>query len=383
MSLTRSSRPSFVVVGNPGCPRVAGFQQALARCSLSPAPLVSWADLISGRATLEHSGGIVRLESPGRDWDVEKRLLAAGAEEPDEPGPSRIGRDEALGLAFDKGRIWFPRQWYLGFRAVLRRLPALPHVTAPPADVEVLFDKERCQERFAAAGIPVPRGLGRVRSFDELRERMRQAGCRSAFVKLLHGSSASGVVAYRSDGTRQEAVTTVEMVRQGCEWKLYNSRLIRRYREAGAVACLIDTLAREGVRAEEWLPKATVADHVFDLRVLVIAGRARHAVVRLSRSPFTNLHLGNQRGDLQAIIARLGEEAWRDALRTCERAAAVFPGSLHVGVDLLVGPDWKQHAVLEANAFGDLLPGVLCDGMDTYEAEVRAVVGRLSNDSTS
>jgi glutathione synthase/RimK-type ligase-like ATP-grasp enzyme len=374
MSPTRSSRPSFVVVGNPGCPRVAGFQQTLARCDLPPAGLVPWADVITGRAALNHAGSIVRLESPGRDWDVEKLLLAEGADEPDEAGPSCIGRDEALGLTFDRGRIWFPRQWYRGFRAVLRRLPALPVVTNPPADVEVLFDKQRCQERFAAAGIPVPLGLGRVRCVDELRQRMREAACRSAFVKLLHGSSASGVVAYRTDGARQEAATTVEMVREGGELKLYNSRLIRSYHEPGEVARLIDTLAREGVRAEEWLPKATLDDHVFDLRVLVIAGKARHAVVRMSRSPMTNLHLGNRRGDLAAVVARMGEKAWGDALRTCERAAAVFPGSLHVGVDLLVGPDWKRHAVLEANAFGDLLPGVLCDGMDTYEAEVRAVM---------
>jgi hypothetical protein len=51
-----------------------------------------------------------------------------------------------------------------------------------------------------------------------------------------------------------------------------------------------------------------------------------------------------------------------------------------VGVDLLVSPDWRAHAVLEANAFGDLLPGVLCDGgLSTYEAEVRAAVGEVSD----
>jgi hypothetical protein len=363
------------VVGNPGCPRVAGFQQALARVGLPPATLVPWADLITRRAALEPAGAAVRLESPGRDWEVEKLLLAEGAGEPDEPGPSRIDREAALALAFDKGRIWFPRQWYLGFRAVLRRLPALPRVTTPPADVEMLFDKERCQELFGAAGIPVPPGLGLVRSFDELRRRMRQAGCRAAFVKLAHGSSASGVVAYRAGGPRQEAITTVEMVRAGGELKLYNSRLIRHYRQPAEVARLIDTLAREGVRAEEWLPKATLDGHVLDLRVLVIAGRARHAVVRMSQGPMTNLHLGNRRGDLSAVRERMGDQAWRAALRTCERAAALFPGSLQVGVDLLVYPDWQRHAVLEANAFGDLLPGVVCGGLDTYEAAVRAVAG--------
>src|SRR5262249_33549811 len=87
----------------------------------------------------------------------------------------------------------------------------------------------------------------------------------------------------------------------------------------------------------------------------------------------TNLHLGNRRGDVSAVVRLMGEEAWQSGLRTCERAAAVFPGSLHVGVDLLIGRDFRQH-LLEGNAFGDLLPGVLSEGTDTYEAEVRAVL---------
>ncbi len=90
----------------------------------------------------------------------------------------------------------------------------------------------------------------------------------------------------------------------------------------------------------------------------------------------TNLHLQNRRGDLAAVLARMGPEAWHLARRTCERAAAVFPDSLHLGVDLLIAPDYRRHAVLEANAFGDLLPGVLSEGMDTYEAEIRAVLAR-------
>jgi hypothetical protein len=374
-----------VVVGNPGCRRVALFQEALTRCRLAAATLVSYADLLAGRVRLEQvvePGAFVRLESPGRDFEVEKALLAAGADEPDAEGPTRIGREAAGRLAFDKGRIWYPRQWYLGFRALLRRL-GRQLSRCPPcvrmnraADVEILFDKVRCQDRFARAGIPIPRGLGAVRSFAELRERMRETGCRAVFVKLAHGSSASGVVAYRTCGARQEALTTVEMVRQHGELRLYNSRLVRRYHRPAEVAALVDALAREGVRVEEWLPKAGLDGHIFDLRVVVIGGEARHVVVRMSRSPMTNLHLLNQRGDLSSVVARMGPEAWSAARRTCERAAAVFPHSLHVGVDLLITPGYRRHAVLEANAFGDLLPGVLNEGMDTYEAEVRAVLAR-------
>ena len=47
-SPTPSNGPPFVLVGNPGCPRVAFFQAALARCGLPPAKLISYADLIAG-----------------------------------------------------------------------------------------------------------------------------------------------------------------------------------------------------------------------------------------------------------------------------------------------------------------------------------------------
>jgi glutathione synthase/RimK-type ligase-like ATP-grasp enzyme len=371
------------VVGNPGCPRVAFFQEALVRCELPRADLVSYADLIAGRTTLEQAvtpGAVVRLESPGRDFDVEKALLAAGADEPDTGCPTRISREEAARLAFDKGRIWYPRQWYLGFRAVLRQIAeelsrCPPHrLLNPPGDVEVLFDKPRCQALFARLGIPVPRILGPVRSYEELRERMRQAGCDGVFVKLACGSSASGVVAYRTRGDRVEALTTAEMVHGDGELRLYNSRLIRRYCKPAEVAELIDELAREGVQVEEWLPKAGLGGSNFDLRVVVIGGEARHVVVRMGQGPMTNLHLGNQRGDLSAVVARMTPDGWQTARRTCERAAAVFPHSLLLGIDLLIGPDYRRFAVLEANAFGGLLPGVLSEGEDTYEAEVRAVL---------
>jgi hypothetical protein len=371
-----------VVVGNPGCRRVALFQQALARFGWPAAALVPYADLIAGRVTLEQCvrpGAVVRLESPGRDFAVEQALIACGAGVPDADGPTRIDAAAAGRLAFDRGRIWYPRQWYLGFRATLRRLAeqltrCLPHVPMNrPADVEVLFDKNRCQELFAQHGVPVPRGLGPVRSFDELHERMRAAGSRQVFVKLAHGSSASGVVAYRTTGGRQLALTTVEMVRHGGELRLYNSRRLRRYDKPAEIIALIDALAREGVRAEEWVPKAGLGGQVFDLREVTIAGRARHVVVRLSRGPMTNLHLLNQRGDVATVRERMGPDAWRAVRRTCERAAAVFPESLHLGIDLILTPDFRRHAVVEANAFGDLLPGVRCAGVGTYGAELRAV----------
>ena len=244
-----------------------------------------------------------------------------------------------------------------------------------PADIAVMFDKRRCHERLSRHGIAVPRSLGPVRSYDELLTRMEQMRCPRVFVKPAHGSSASGVVAFEVGGHRRQATTTVEMVRRDGEVRLYNSRRIRVYREPGAIATLIDMLCRQRVHVEQWLPKAGIDERTFDLRVVVIAGRARHAVVRMSRSPMTNLHLLNARGNLDAVVVRMGAAAWDAARRTCEQAARLFPGSLYLGIDVLISPGYRSHAILEVNAFGDLLPAVLSNGVDTYAAEVLALCG--------
>ena len=252
-----------------------------------------------------------------------------------------------------------------------------------------MFDKPACHARLAAAGVAVPRSVGPVGpvrpvgGFDELRSRMRDAGLRRVFVKPAHGSSASGVVAYRlGGGGREQAVTTVETVWAGGELRLYNSRRVRTCHDPREIARLIDSLARHRLHAEEWLPKAGIGGRVFDLRVVVIAGEARHVVTRLSRSPLTNLHLLNDRSDPSAVRARMGETAWAAAVGDCERAMACFPGSLHGGVDLLVAGGFRRHAVLEVNAFGDLLPGASWRGMGTYEAEIAAVVGDAPRDES-
>jgi hypothetical protein len=244
-----------------------------------------------------------------------------------------------------------------------------------PSDIEVMFDKPRTHDRLTGIGVSCPRSLGPVRSYEELRHRMRESKIDRVFVKLAHGSSASGVVAFAAGARRVLAVTTTEVVREGGEVRLYNSRAIRRSEDEGEVADLVDALAVEGVQVERWVPKAGLDGHAFDLRVLVIAGRAGHVVVRMSRGPMTNLHLKNRRGDPAALRAMMGEGRWQAAMGSAERAAMAFPGSLHAGVDLLIAPGFRRHAVLEVNAFGDLLHGVIDRGVDTYSAEVGALLG--------
>jgi hypothetical protein len=384
-------RGHFVVIGNPGSRRVELFQAALNELRLPAAEVVSYLDLLSGKEALPRSvrdGTVVRIESPGKDFEVERALIAAGADAADDGERfDRVSRRAAQDLGFERGRILYPRQWYLGYCATLRLIELqlaecpppspLPQWMNSPAEIALMFDKIACHRALGSRGAPVAPSLGAVASFDELGERMKERNWGRVFVKLAYGSSASGVVAYQTDGRRHQATTTVETARQNGELRLYNSRRIRVYRDRREIAELIDALCRHRVHVEQWLPKAGFDDRTFDLRVVVIAGRARHTVARLSRSPMTNLHLLNERGDEDAVRERVGRAAWDAAMLHCERAMECFPESLYAGVDLLFTPDFRRQAVIEVNAFGDLLPGVFWRGLQTYAAELLAMESRV------
>lgn len=379
MSAARTTPRATTVIGIPQNRRVALFQAALAALDWSPAKVVSYRDLVAGRVDLADvvvPESVVRIESPGEDFEVEKFLLCAGyAAAAAERSPA-IDPDELERLSFDCGRILYPRQWFLGYQATLRLIERQLAVAAPhrllsdTKQIATLFDKPRCQQRLAGAGVPVPRFWSAPGSYDEMREHLLLLGCRRAFVKLAHGSSASGVVALFVDRRRVRAVTSTEIVRERGELKLYNSLRIRTYTDENEIAALLDELCRHRVQFEEWLPKASLSGLAFDLRVVVIAGRARHVVVRTSRTPMTNLHLGNRRGDLRMLVGKTGDERWRTAMGVCEAAATQFADCWHLGVDLLLEPGFQRPAVLEMNAFGDLLPGVYDYGEDTYTAEL-------------
>lgn len=370
----------WVVVGNPENRRVAFFQQALASRGLPAARVLSYEELLSGRASIESvpANAIVRIDSPGENFAVEKLLLAAGEPPAVAQAAPTISRRKLSELTEDRGRILWPRQWYLGLASVLNQwcsaLRGRDNVrwSSHPRDIVVMFDKYRCQSMYLTSGIPHPNVLWKVFSFEELHAGMAETGWERVFVKLANSSSASGVVAIHHHRGRWAATTSTELVRTGGETRLYNSLKLRRYTDLDDIRTLVDALAAHKVVVEQWLPKASIAGRVFDLRVLVIGGAPQHMVVRTSKSPLTNLHLGNRRGDLDVLLARLTPEQ-RDALdATCRRVAGCFPTTLHAGLDVLFTPGLRAHYVLEVNAFGDLLPGVLNEGRTTYEAEVDA-----------
>ena len=359
----RGAAMRFTVVAAPGDRRPALFAQACRSCGLPEPRLVSWADVLRGAEIDLTPGQPLRIDSPGADPECDALLRGPGH-------PARVGGGA---------------RWYRTFTAALRRVAAAASASGARlvGDVEeigVMFDKRRSHARLLEAGVPVPPALPEIDGYAALRRRMTQAGVRSVFVKPAHGSSASGVVALSTAPGRVRAVTSAARRPDG----LFNSLRVRVYRSEDEVAALIDALAPDGLHVERWLPKAVIGGRRFDLRVVVIGGEPTHAVVRTSRHPMTNLHLGGARGDLDAVRRNLGEDRWKQAMDVCARAAACFPNSLMVGVDLLVDARWRRFEVGEVNAFGDLLPGLTglpggsAEGLDTYTAQVRAVLARSS-----
>jgi glutathione synthase/RimK-type ligase-like ATP-grasp enzyme len=342
----------FAVVTNPGGRRARLFADAVRAAGLPPAVEIPWRALAAGEVPPVPDGAWARIDSPDGDAEVDR--LLRGDTEPARHGEIRSGT-----------------AWYAGFTAAVNRFAAAAgtRLLNDPAELAVLFDKRRCHAVLRRAGVPVPEALPPLTGYAGLRRAMDDAGWSRVFVKPPHGSSASGVVAFERAGPRLVATTSVEVA----GGRLYNSLTVRRYTDEATVAFIVDRLGP--LHVERWFPKAGHGGHTVDLRVVVVAGRPTHVVVRASRHPMTNLHLGAKRGDTAAVRAAVGDERWRAAMETCAHAAAQFPGCLQVGVDLMFAPGWRRHAVAEVNAFGDLLPGLVDPhGRDTYAEQVRSVL---------
>jgi hypothetical protein len=374
-----------VIVGAVGHPRVAGYQAARARSGLAPAVLLDYRDLIAdpdGAAASISAPAHVRIESPGRDARVLAGLLARGIEKSACLGMHHLSRQEIERQVGERGRLLPPRQLYFGMETVLgaltrraheigtRSIRLLPDVTA----ILLAFDKSACHHHLVASRVPVPAALPAIGSFDALRAAMQAARMPRVFVKLRHGSAAAGTVALATSKFGMHAVTTVEMVSSAAVVRLYNTRALRRYTSPAEIARLIDALAPHGLQVEAWIPKASVDGRIADLRVLVIAGEPTFRVLRKSRHPITNLHLGGERADAHALLSRMTPKAVEALDATCRAVAKAFPGALQIGIDVAVAAGLARHYVLEVNAFGDLLKRITTgEGLDAYDVQLRAM----------
>ena len=367
----------LVLLAHPGLPRVDSLQAALAAAGHPSATIVAWRDWLADpnclTAHLANTGQPIwlKLEAPGEVPDGVDQLLQLGA--------------LASGLAplppLLPGELAHGALGYEGFRTALTRLRAQlsehPEVRCfnPPKDILAMADKLQCQQTLLANDVLVPPLLGEISGFEELAEKIGKTGRHRVFVKPRYGSSAAGVVALESDGRgRYRATTSVEMVESDAHAspRLFNSLRIRRY-TGPQVPRLIDALVPHAPYLEQWVPKPRLGSRCFDLRIVTLAQRARHRIARLAPYPLTNLHLGNQRGQVDDCLDAADQA---HLVSTANRAAACFPDSLMAGVDIIVSHG-RAH-VLEMNACGDWLPHLTWQGQTVHQAEI-ALMEKLSH----
>lgn len=356
----------MILLATNGSKRVRLLQAARARLKLPPAAVLEWRDWLAQPALLGTALAQpcrFKIEPPGDDPAVHLQLLRDGCRLQGRAAMRPPAHGELLAMD----------SWLAGFEAAMSRLAAqlvhLPQarMVNPPRDILLMTDKLACQQHLAALGVATPALLGRIDGYDHLQSLLRQHDLDRIYLKPRYGSSASGVVAYRRNKAgRQQATTSASIVRAGGETRLFNVKRIARHENPADIAALVDALAAQELYAEQWIDKPRIGDGHYDLRVVALNGQPMHRVARMGAQMMTNLHLDNRRGDPSTLLS----EADMAALEaTTRQAALAFPGSGVAGYDLVVRRG--QAHVLEANAFGDLLPGLLWQGLDTYEMQMR------------
>jgi glutathione synthase/RimK-type ligase-like ATP-grasp enzyme len=357
-----SGLPPLVVVGNPGNRRITLLQAAAESLGVRPPRVLPWAQVLGGEARFE-PGELVRIDSPGEDAEV-----------------ARLLRGEADPV--DLYRVEGTRAWYEGFIAALTRLHERIEAVGAVAlggleDTAVAFDKARCHALLAARDINVPRAFPGVHDYESLLASRAEHRWNHVFVKIRHGSSASGVVGVRA-GQVMYATTSVELHRMPAGYELYNSLRVRTYRRENELAVLFDRLGEDGLHVEQAVSKVVLTGQQTDFRLVTVGGRVTHAVGRSSNLPITNLHLGGRRRELGEFVEVYGEARWKHVVELAERTAACFPSSHCLGIDVLC--DRNRDYVGEVNAYGDLLPNLIGlpgtpgEGVDTYTAQLRSLL---------
>jgi hypothetical protein len=242
-------------------------------------------------------------------------------------------------------------------------------------EILAMTDKAACRDRVAAAGAPIPPGFLAPPNVALLREMVCARGWMQVFVKPRWGSSGAGVLAYRRSSRGEHAEERIHaalVLQPGTgDVRWVNSKRLRTYDTRSEVESLLARVLDDGAVVERWIPKFGLHGGPLDLRVLVIAGRVCHRIARVGAGPITNLHLDAERLDVETVLHALPAGTWSRVEEACLRAAGAFPHSTMVALDCLL-TDSGSPLILEVNAWGDHLRGVLHEGLDAYEAELAA-----------
>ena len=172
------------------------------------------------------------------------------------------------------------------------------------------------------------------------------------------------------------------MSRTPAGYELYASALTRSYNTTREAEALFGGLGRDGLHVEVKHWGIYVLNTYCDFRFLAIDGKVTHAIGRSGDLPVTHRYLGGRNREIDAYVEHNGEDQWRVMVDVAERAAACFPSSHRLGINVLpnrgpmqVVPDLL---VTRIDPFGDYLPGLLTNGVDTWTAQLRSLATTTS-----
>lgn len=352
------------ILGDPDGRRVADYRAAAEQCGMQRPHCVGWIDVMNEGIDALHQipcHSRLRIDSFGQDQNVIASLIRHGG-----------------GSEFPQmGEILSLDHQHMGICRVLRDLNdwsvSRPDVELDqqPSEIEAMFDKWATHHKMSphrpeTTRLPTdpPACIKTLAAFVD------DCGGR-VFVKPQYASSASGVCCYRVSNHRQQLIAPIEIVRDSGHVRLFNSLRVRSYTSPRDIQDIFSVLAPQGMIAEAAVNKARVDGDRFDLRVVVIGGRADHVIARQSASPITNLHLGNARASLDCVQQAVGLGRLQACQHLALHAASCFPGTLYCGVDILL-PRSGAPLVCEVNAFGDFLPDLIAAGQTVYEAILKS-----------
>lgn len=348
------------ILGDAYGRRVEDYRFAAMRCGHPKPECIGWDEVI-------HKGIAILNQIPR---DARLRIDSFGEREEVINSIVRFGGGDSFP---ERGEIRSVHHQYTGICRVLRSLNSWSQIRSDICwdqetdDIEVMFDKWATHLRMLPHR---PETILLPTNEDELdavlTPFLHRCGGR-IFVKPRYGSSASGVCFYRVTNHRQQLIAPIEIDRASNRIRLFNSLQVRSYTSPSDIRDIFRVLAPQGLIAEAAVNKARVDGDRFDLRIVVINRQADHIVVRQSPSPITNLHLGNRRGSLDAVIDSVGHDRLQHCRRLAIHAASCFPKTLYCGVDILL-PQSGDPRICEVNAFGDFVPNLTADGKTIYEA---------------
>ncbi len=225
--------PRYLLIANPGTKRCETYRRELLafwgeRGVMPEVEVIPWADVVPSDW---ESRRVCRLSTARQlcGWNRRARTSASlGCCWEPARATTRLSRRAIGGLwRFPKvcccgrgcGIVAFAGCW----SACGKPSHARPHLapTACPLAVAEMFDKTATAVRLRAAEVPVPNWLENPRDvFAEMADSDSGRGWRTVYLKLNTGSSATGIIAIRSEGTQLHGTTTLAEI----DGRFFNSR---------------------------------------------------------------------------------------------------------------------------------------------------------------